>query len=164
MHRQLMRFLVVTVLGAGLAFAPAAAGASVTAAGASCKYLKTSEVAKILHTAVKSQPSTGPSSQTTHQCFFMPTKHALPAFINISVQSGSDVAILYSVAKDGFKSTLEKAPGLGKKSFYAGSGINTAYAFRGSTLVIVQYVNSGVDQAVIKTAVLKLTKLVLRRA
>ena len=158
MNRQLVKVLAVAVLGAGLAFASAAA--SVAAANPNCKYLKASEVALAIGTKVKKGPS-GPSGAQV--CAFVPKHSQLPAAVNVWVQSDSAASIGFSTAKTAFKANIESTRSLGRKSFYVGGGLNTAYVLKGNTLVYVQYVNLGGDPAVIKTAVVKLTKLVLHR-
>lgn len=162
MHRRITPFLAVAVLGAALALVPAAAGASVGAASSSCKYLKPSEVARAIGTKVKKGPGpTGPADAQV--CSYVPSHSTLPSSVNVWVQSDSVASIGFSTAKTAFKANIEVTHALGGKSFYVGGGINTAYVLKGNTLVYVQYVNLGGDAAKIKTAVIKLTKLVLHR-
>lgn len=163
MQRQLVKIAAVAGLGAALALAPAAAGASVVAANSNCKYLKASEVARAIGTPVKKGPNPpGPSS--THVCSYVPKQSPLPQAVNVWVQSGGASSIGFSTAKTAFKANLEATHSLGGKSFYVSGGINTAYVLKGNTLVYVQYVNLNGDPAKIKAAVIKLTKLVVRRA
>jgi hypothetical protein len=161
-NRQLVKVLAVAVVGAVLVVVPSAAGASVAAANSSCKFLKASEVARAIGTKVKKGPNP-PGPSTTQVCSYIPRHSTLPSSVNVWVQSGDASAIGFSTAKTAFKANIESTHSLGSKSFYVGGGINTAYVLKGNTLVYVQYVNLQGDAAKIKTAVIKLTKLVLHR-
>ncbi len=158
MHHHLRHVVAAVVIG--IAVAPVTAGATVPAGKDQCTYVSAAEVS----TALGAPVSKGPNPAGAASCTFIPTDHALPAFVEVHVERGSDSKILYTVSKQAFGSTIEKAPGLGKKSFYAGGGIGTVYALKGKTVVVVKYVNANVDPATIKPAALKVAKLVYGRA
>jgi hypothetical protein len=151
---------VVVAVGIITLVVPAAAGASVSAAKNQCSYVSVAEVS----TALGAPVSKGPNPAGAASCTYIPNDHALPAFVEVHVESGSGAKILYTVSKQTYGSKVEPAPGLGKKSFYAGGGIGTVYALKGKSVVVVKYVNANVDLATIKPAALKVAKLVYGRA
>lgn len=162
MRAHLARFLPVAVLGAVLVLAPTGAGASVAASKNGCKYLKGSEVTEVLGTAVKKakSPVAPPSTEV---CGYKVTAEAGQS-VNLWVQGGAAGAAGYAGAKRAFKDDVEPVSGLGRKAFYVGGGLNTAYMLSGDTLVYVQYVAiGGPDDATVKDDVTQLAKIVLGR-
>jgi hypothetical protein len=155
MRNHLVKVFSASFGAAVMVAVPGAAGASVAAKN-QCKYVTVTEVSKALGQPVEQ----GPNPSGAASCVYTPKDNALPAFVNVQVESGSDAKILYTVTKQTYASNLEKAPGLGKKSFYAGGGINTAYAQKGSAVIVVKYVNANIDPSEIKPAVLAVAKLV----
>jgi hypothetical protein len=158
--RSTLAKVVVGLVGVGVGVVPAIAGAAVSAAKAQCSYVTVAEVSQALGIPVEK----GDSPPGAASCEYLPTDNPLPAFLSVHVESGPDAKILYRVSKQTYGSKVEKAAGLGKKSFYAGGGINTAYASKGKAVVVVKYVNANVDPSEIKPGVLAVAKVVLGRA
>jgi hypothetical protein len=160
-QRHVTRFFAIAVIGAVLTLVPDAAGAS-AAANSNCKYLKASEVSRAIGTKVKKGPKP-PGPASAQGCGYIPKASTLRQAVNVWVVKDSSAAIAFSVAKSTFKTSITAKGFLGKKSFFVGGNLNTAYVLKGSTLVFLQWVDLQGDAATIKAAVIKLTKLVVRR-
>jgi hypothetical protein len=161
MRHRLAKPFAVAVLGASLSIVPAVVGISVAAARSRCKVLKASEVAAILDTPVKpGRPPVAPAG--THPCSFVPKDSSLHVSVNVWVDAQSGGRTAFSIAKDTFKADIEPSPELGKKSFYVGNGLNTAYVLRGDTLIYLQYIDFNGDPTDIKSKVLDLMKVALK--
>jgi hypothetical protein len=160
MRRHLVLLSLAFAVAATLLVAPA--GATAPAAKNGCKYLKISEVNKITGlTFAKGETPPGPPAAAV--CGYAVVGDQAKS-VNVWVQPKPQTALAFKTAKEAFAESAEPVTGLGKKAFYAGGGINTAYVLNGGTLVFVQYISPGnPDDAAIKDAVVKMTKVVNRR-
>lgn len=156
------RSVIALSFAAALVLLANPVGATAPGAKKGCKYLKVGEVNEITGlTFVKSPRPPGPA--VIAACGYTvpgdPTKS-----VNVWVQRGSSAATAFTTAKEAFEAETETVSGLGKKSFYAGGGVNTVYVLKGKTLVFVQYVSIGnVDEAAVKDAAVALTNVVIER-
>jgi hypothetical protein len=136
----------------------APAGATAPAAKNGCKYLKLAEVNRITGlTFVKGEAPPAPASSAV--CGYAVAGDPSTA-VNLWVQPGSSGAAGFKAAKKAFAANAETVSGLGSKAFYAGD-VHTVYVLKGGTLAYLQYLAQGnPDEAALKDATVKLTKVV----
>jgi hypothetical protein len=139
----------------------APAGATAPAAKNGCKYLKLSEVNRITGlTFAKGEAPPSPPSVAV--CGYAVAGDPSTA-VNLWVQPGSTGALGFKAAKKAFAADTQAVSGLGSKAFYAG-GVHTVYVLKGGTLVYLQYLSANnPDDAALKDATVKLTKVVSGR-
>jgi hypothetical protein len=131
-----------------------------------CKVVKASEVSQVTGFTATKSPTQQQGPPGASICGYTLADTSVRN-VSVFVQPGVGVAE-YKTAKRQLTSSsaspVESVTGFGKRSFYAGGGLNALYVLDGDTLFYVQYVAFGTDDpATIRANIEAMTRIGLAR-